>query len=112
MDTPVVNKSGSPVIPKPKPHVSSSHSTAVSLPALSTDTVKLSIKGQSLAEADRVSINNPLPSGIENTKLSVTENNDVVLEVIDPKTKEVVRTVPSEEQLELREAIRNELNKT
>ena len=48
---------------------------------------------------------------IEKRKLSVTDNNDVVLEVIDQQTQKVVRTVPSEEQLELRDAIRDELDK-
>ena len=111
MDTQVVNNSGSPIDPKPKPYVSSSHSKTESSPALPTDTVKLSIKGQILAKAGKESINKNSPSGIEHTKLSVTENNDVVFEVIDPETKKVVRTVPSEEHLELRDAIRNELDK-
>ena len=39
----------------------------------------------------------------------MTENNDVVLKVIDSKTQEVVKSVPSEEQLDLKDAIRNEL---
>ena len=40
-------------------------------------------------------------------KLSVVANNQVVMKLIDPKTKKVVRQTPPEEQLRLREAIRH-----
>ena len=39
--------------------------------------------------------------------LSVTDNNEVVMKVIDKKTQEVVQQIPSEEQLNLKNAIRN-----
>ena len=50
------------------------------------------------------------PTASEQRKFEVTENNDVVLEVIDPQSQEVVRSVPSEEQLDLRDAIRSDLD--
>ncbi len=40
-------------------------------------------------------------------KLSITGNNQVVVKLIDPKTRDVVRQTPPEEQLRLREAVRN-----
>ena len=40
-------------------------------------------------------------------KFSIASNNQVVLKVIDPKTQDVVRQMPPEEQLRLREAVRN-----
>ncbi|HIL69465.1 MAG TPA: hypothetical protein EYG38_06415, partial [Verrucomicrobia bacterium] len=46
----------------------------------------------------------------EQRKFSVTDDNDVVLQVIDPKTQEVVRSVPSEEEIQLRSAIRDGVN--
>lgn len=40
-------------------------------------------------------------------KFSITENKQVVMQIIDPKTKDVVKQVPAEEQLRLSEAIRS-----
>jgi hypothetical protein len=111
MDTQAVNSVGNPTAPKPKPIASSSRSAAGSSPAPTGDKVNLSQEAQSLAQPDNASSNKTASAGIEQRKFSVTDSNDVVLEVIDPQTQEVVRTVPSEEQLELRDAIRNELDK-
>ena len=105
MDPQAVNNVGNPATPKPKPTASSSRSEVSSSPAPSGDTVSLSTQGQDLAQTDKVA-----PAGSEQRKFSVTENNDVVLKVIDPQTQKVVRSVPSEEQIELRDAIRNELD--
>ena len=44
-------------------------------------------------------------------KLSISDNNDIVLEIRDPQTQEVVRAVPSEEQLELKKAIQDAVEK-
>jgi len=44
-------------------------------------------------------------------QLSVTEGNDVVLKIIDNKTREVVKQIPSEEELDLRNAIRDGVEK-
>ena len=109
MDTQDINSVGNPTAPKPKPTASSSRSEASSSPAPAADTVSLSKQGQDLAQP--ASSSTTAFADNEQRKFSVTENNDVVLEVIDPETQEVVRSVPSEEQLQLRDAIRNELDK-
>ena len=111
MDTQAVNTAGNPTAPKPKPIASSPRSAANSSSAPTTegDTVNLSKEGQSLAQPEKAS--SSAAAGSEQRKFSVTDNNDVVLEVIDPQTQKVIRTVPSEEQLELRDAIRDELDK-
>ncbi len=110
MDTQAVNSVGNPTAPKPKP-IASSSSPAAKPSSTKGDTVSLSQEAQSLAQPDKASSSKTASAGSEQRKFSVTDNNDVVLEVIDPQTQEVVRTVPSEEQLELRDAIRNELDK-
>lgn len=110
MDTQAVNILGNPTTLKPKPIASSSRSAAGSSPDPTGDTVNLSQEAQSLAQLDNASSSKTTSAGIEQRKFSVTDSNDVVLEIIDPQTQEVVRTVPSEEQLELRDAIRNQLD--
>lgn len=107
MDTQAVNSVGNPTAPKPKTNASSSRSAGGSASSSTGDTVSLSQEAQRLAQPDKATAS----AGSEQRKFSVTDNNDVVLEVIDPQTQKVVRTVPSEEQLELRDAIRNELDK-
>ena len=111
MDTQAVNSAGNPTAPKPKPTASSPRSAAESSSAPTGDTVSLSQDAQDLAQQDKTLSSKTTSAGIEQRKLSVTDNNDVVLEVIDQQTQKVVRTVPSEEQLELRDAIRDELDK-
>lgn len=48
-------------------------------------------------------------SGVSDNEkhLSVTDDNDVVMKVIDKETQEVVKQIPSEEQLNLKNAIRD-----
>jgi hypothetical protein len=115
MDTQPVNSVGNPTAPigtKSNPIDSSSISAAqTSLGITGGDTVKLSQEAQSLARRDRAPAKTTNYAGGEQKKISVSDNNDVVLEIIDSQTQEVVRTVPSEEQLELKNAIRNELDK-
>jgi uncharacterized FlaG/YvyC family protein len=111
MDTQTVNSTGNPITPKPKPTVSISHSVAEPSSASTEDTVSLSQDAQDLAQQDKTLSSKTTSAGIEQRKLSVTDNNDVVLKVIDQQTQKVVRSVPSEEQLELRDAIRDELDK-
>jgi hypothetical protein len=111
MDTQAINSAGNPIAPKPKPITSSSGLEAQNSTVSTGDIVSLSREAQSLARRDGVSANTTNSAGGEQKKISLSDNNDVVLEIIDPQTQEVVRTVPSEEQLELRNAIRNELDK-
>ena len=111
MNTQAVNSTGNPTAPKPKPIVSSPRSAPEPSSAPTGDTVSLSQDAQGLAQPDKASSSKTTSASIEQRKLSVTDNNDVVLKIIDPQTQKVVRTVPSEEQLELRDAIRDELDK-
>ena len=111
MDIQAVNSAGNPTAPKPKPTEYSPRSLVDPSSAPNGDTVNLSQEAQSLAQQDKASSSKTTSADIKERKLSVTDDNDVVLEVIDPQTHKVVRTVPSEEQLELRDAIRDELDK-
>jgi uncharacterized FlaG/YvyC family protein len=111
MDTQAINSAGNPIAPNPKPISSSSSRAAQSSSASNGDTVNLSKEAQSLLRRDGTLANTTKYAGGEQKKISVSDNNDVVLEIIDSQTQEVVRTVPSEEQRELRNAIRNELDK-
>ena len=67
-------------------------------------------------EGDSVTLSNSVRGGIQagsessadfQRKLSVSGNNQVVMKLIDPETKEVVRQTPPEGQVRLREAIRD-----
>ncbi len=40
-------------------------------------------------------------------QLSITDANDVVMKIVDTKTREVVKQIPSEDELQLKDAIRN-----
>ena len=107
MDTQPVKNVGNPLAAKAIPAVTKSPSKT-SNPA-AEDMVSLSKEGQDLA-LRKVEPSSDSSLGSEQRKFSVTENNDVVLKVIDPKTQEVVKSVPSEDQLQLKDAIRNELD--
>jgi uncharacterized FlaG/YvyC family protein len=111
MDTQAVNSTGNPTAPKPKPTASNNRSVADPSSSPTEDTVSLSKEAKDLAKQDKALSSKTISAGIEKRKLSVTDNNDVVLEVIDQQTQKVVRSVPSKELLELREAIRDELDK-
>jgi uncharacterized FlaG/YvyC family protein len=106
-----INSVRNPTTPKPTPIVSSSRSAKESSSASTKDTVRLSKESQEFAQQDKASSSKTTSAGIEQRKLSVTDNNEVVLKVIDRQTQEVVRTLPSEEQLELKDAIRDVLDK-
>ena len=111
MDTQAVNSAGNPIAPKPKLTASDSRSLAEPSSAPTTDTVSFSQDAKDLTQQDKTLSSKTTSAGIEQRKLSVTDNNDVVLEVIDQQTQKVVRSVPSEEQLDLKAAIRDELDK-
>ena len=107
MDTQPIKNVGHPIVAKPTPEGTKSPSRTSNPPA--EDTVNLSKEGRNLA-LSKVESSSDSSFGNEQRKFSVTENNDVVLKVIDPKTQEVVKSVPSEDQLQLKDAIRNELD--
>ena len=111
MDTHTVNSAGNPTVPPPKTQSSLSSSGSKSVPPpkskASGDSVDLSSKAQSLLKSKT---GGQASSNSEQRKFTVTENNDVVLQVIDPKTHEVVKSIPTEEQIELKNAVRDGIN--
>ena len=106
MDTQPIKNVGHPLATKPSTVIPKSASKTSNPPP--EDTVSLSKEGHDLAMR-KVDPSSDSSLGSEQRKFSMTENNDVVLKVIDPKTQEVVKSVPSEDQLQLKDAIRNEL---
>ena len=111
MDIPAVNSAGIPPIRPPKAKSSSpgSESKAVqtSEPKGLDDKVDLSSKAKILVDNKKgvqTSTNN------QQKKFSVTDGNDVVIQVIDPKTQQVVKSIPTEEQIQLKNAIRDGIN--
>ena len=110
MDTPAVNSAGIPPVQPPKTQSSSSSSGSKSIqtsaPKGLDDKVDLSSRAKVLVESKKgVKINN-----IEQKKFSVTDDNDVVIQVIDPKTHKVVKSIPTEEQIQLKNAVRDGIN--
>ena len=104
MDPQAVNPAGNPTAPKPQSSSSSTKSSSAPDPKPSGDTVDLSSEGQALEQTDKSGQTSP---GSEQRKFSVTDDNDVVLQVVDPKTQKVVRSIPSEEAMQLKNAIRD-----
>ena len=111
MDTKAVNSAGNPTVPPPKKQSSSSSSEHIAVsssgPKQSEDSVDLSARARALS---KVSNAGTPSSNTKHTKFSMTEGNDVVIEVIDPKTQEVVKSIPSEEEIQLKNAIRDGIN--
>jgi uncharacterized FlaG/YvyC family protein len=111
MDTPAVNSAGIPPVLPPKKQPSSSSSGSKSVQTSETkgldDKVDLSSKAKVLAKNTKgvqTSMNN------EHKKFSVTDDNDVVIQVIDEKTHKVVKSIPTEEQIQLKNAVRDGIN--
>jgi uncharacterized FlaG/YvyC family protein len=114
MDTQAINSVGNPTGPtglKPKRITSKSDHAAQPSSASTGDKVNLSQEAQSLSRRDGASTNKINYTDGKQKKISISDNNDIVLEIRDPQTQEVVRSVPSKEQLELKKAIQNELDK-
>jgi uncharacterized FlaG/YvyC family protein len=108
MDTQAVNSTGNPTVPPTKTQSSSSRSESKTVPTSDLkaigDTVDLSFKAKALINSKSVvqaSINKV------QKKFSVTDNNDVIIQVIDPKTHKVVKSIPTEEQIQLKKAVRD-----
>jgi len=104
MDIQAVKPVGDPTAPKPQSSSSSSKSSSSPEPKSSGDTVDLSSQGQALEQVSKSGQTSP---SSEQRKFSVTDDNDVVLQVVDPKTQKVVRSIPSEEAMQLKNAIRD-----
>ena len=111
MDTPAVNSAGIPAVQPPKTQSSSSSSGSKSIqtsePKGLDDKVDLSSRAKVLVESKK---GVQTKTNSEQKKFSVTDDNDVVIQVIDPKTHKVVKSIPTEEQIQLKNAVRDGIN--
>ncbi|MFQ5672027.1 MAG: flagellar protein FlaG [Nitrospinales bacterium] len=131
MDVNAVNASTKTVqaVSKPPPaaatpNASGNPGSTVNSPAREDDSVTLSAAGKlSLKQANSGAAPRSTSTGNEpraassslaqenvQRKLSVTEDRQVVLKIIDPKTKDVIKQIPAEEEVKLRQAVRNLLD--
>ena len=111
MDTPAVNSAGIPPV-QPSKTQSSSSSSGPKVVQINdskglVDKVDLSSKAKVLVE-NKNGVQTSTNS--EQKKFSVTDDNDVVIQVIDPKTQKVVKSIPTEEQIQLKNAVRDGIN--
>ena len=73
-----------------------------------TDTVSLSQRGQA-AVSQQVQSNGGGKPSSELRKIDVTDDNEVIVKVVDSETQEVVRQIPKEEEMRLKQAIQENL---
>lgn len=119
MDNEAINPVKGPDIRAAKPPASSGKSVpsapVADVKAAPDDTVSLSPAAKEALESsapEAPGTQNPKNetadlNGDNSRKLQVTEGNDVVLKIVDNKTREVVKQIPSEEAVQLKNAIRN-----
>jgi hypothetical protein len=70
-----------------------------------TDTVELSQRGQAA-----VSQQVPKNAGSELRKIDITDDNQVVVKIVDGQTQKVVRQIPREEEMRLKQAMKENLD--
>ena len=73
------------------------------------DTVSLSQRGQA-AGSQPIQSNNAGPTGSELRKIDVTDNNQILVKIVDGQTQKVVRQIPKEEEVRLKQAIQENLD--
>ncbi len=73
------------------------------------DTVSLSQRGQA-AVSQQVESSRGAPAGSELRKIDVTDNNQIVVKIVDGQTQRVVRQIPKEEEMRLKQAIQKNLD--
>ena len=73
------------------------------------DTVSLSQRGQA-AVSQQIQNNNAGPTGSELRKIDVTDNNQIIVKIVDGQTQKVVRQIPKEEEVRLKQAIQENLD--
>ena len=73
------------------------------------DTVSLSQRGQA-AVSQPLQSNNGGPTGSELRKIDVTDDNQIVVKIVDGQTQKVVRQIPKEEEVRLKQAIQENLD--
>ena len=73
------------------------------------DTVSLSQRGQA-AVTQSLKSNNSGQTGSELRKIDVTDDNQVIIKIVDGETQKVVRQIPPEEVVSLKQAIQENLD--
>ena len=73
------------------------------------DTVALSQRGQA-AVSQPVQSSSGGPTGSELRKIDVTDDNQIIVKIVDGKTQKVVRQIPPEEVVSLKQAIQENLD--
>ena len=73
------------------------------------DTVSLSQRGQA-AVSQQVQSKSGGLIGSELRKIDVTDDNQVVVKIVDGQTQKVVRQIPKEEEMRLKQAIQENLD--
>ena len=73
------------------------------------DTVSLSQRGQA-AVSQQVQSKSGGLAGSELRKIDVTDDNQVVVKIVDGQTQKVVRQIPPEEEVSLKQAIQENLD--
>ena len=73
------------------------------------DTVSLSQRGQA-AVSQQIQSNNAGSTGSELRKIDVTDNNQIIVKIVDGQTQKVVRQIPPEEEVSLKQAIQENLD--
>ena len=111
MDSASINPVRGPDVQTAKPQASSGKSVpakpAVEGESAPKDTVTLSPAGKNALDGGQTENGNGDVNAGNSRKFSVTDANDVVLKIVDNKTKEVVKQIPTEEELHLKTAIRD-----
>jgi len=73
------------------------------------DTVSLSQRGQA-AVSQPLKSNNSGQTGSELRRIDVTDNNQIIVKIVDGQTQKVVRQIPKEEEVRLKQAIQENLD--
>jgi len=106
-----------PVASPPKAPVQAAPKDTVSLSPAAQDALKSSApkeaasSGNSAPQVDRPKSESADLGANKSRQFSVTEANDVVLKIVNNETREVIKQIPSEEELDLRNAIRDGIEK-
>jgi hypothetical protein len=109
-----------PVASPPKAPVQAAPKDTVSLSPAAQDALKSSppkvakeaaSSGNSAPQVDPPKSESADLGANKSRQFSVTEANDVVLKIVNNETQEVIKQIPSEEELDLRNAIRDGVEK-
>jgi uncharacterized FlaG/YvyC family protein len=88
-----------------KPELASGGSTK----GQKSDTVSLSQRGQA-SVSQQIQSSKDDAVGPELRKIDIIDNNQVIIKILDGKTQKVVRQIPKEEEIRLKEAIQENLD--